>query len=89
MKRRQLLKLFGVAPAVILTPGLLMPVKKIIHNDGIMLNSIQHPGFGLAALKPEGGDIIYDPRSEFTINGDTITYNGCTAKQLIACTLKR
>ena len=29
MKRRAILKMFGVAPAVILTPGLLMPVRPV------------------------------------------------------------
>ena len=33
MKRRDLLKLFGVAPAVILTPGLLMPVKPLTATE--------------------------------------------------------
>jgi len=33
MKRRNLLKLFGVAPAIILTPKLLMPVHSIQHHN--------------------------------------------------------
>lgn len=30
MKRRDLLKMFGVAPAIILTPNLLMPVRPML-----------------------------------------------------------
>ncbi len=33
MKRRDLLKMFGVAPAVILTPGLLMPIHSLNSDD--------------------------------------------------------
>ena len=33
----------GLAPAVIRTPGLLLPVRALVLSDGVQLMSISHP----------------------------------------------
>ena len=54
MKRRGFLKrLLGVAAAAVVS-------EKIIPDDGVALNSMAHPGMGLAPLKREGGAMLYD-----------------------------
>ncbi|SRR6266699_1426133 len=64
MERRGFLKgilALGVAPAIITTPGLLMPLRGIARVDELGLACVPEEltGFGLAEIKTEGGAIAY------------------------------
>jgi hypothetical protein len=69
MKRRELLKMFGVAPAVILTPGLLMPIQVPKLRGG--WSHVYPPTSAIS-----GSDIVVTvsgPDRGYLIGGETIT----------------
>lgn len=61
MNRRGFLKTLGLAPAVILTPGLLMPVRKLLSIPGYILygDGIRDDTAALQAMI-EGKDVLFN-----------------------------